>query len=322
MKTFSYYVLYSYNEHFAFLLIALCHEFRFMHWSVSVSVCAGTTERVCLIQGTVEALNGVHDFIAEKVREMPQSTQKTEPVSILQPQTTVNPDRIKQVSMTVYSVLEKILCVCVHQPCLSWREEKKGGKCFPLERQIVWVVICCLTVAEWGKKKGDTTGNLQTRGREEREEGWKNKGRRATRMKKRDIVRKRRRGKQKEKKSWQKAKRGRVRRREWNVVWGDRRDPLRQGAVCEVWKYKHVTLTLGTHHARNLNVHTNRKRGNGFLLREEVSASVLITLSLSAPSTFCEKCLNEEHRASVSIALNSCIQSISSLFTTIYNTCL
>uniref|UniRef100_A0A672RB48 RNA-binding protein Nova-1-like n=1 Tax=Sinocyclocheilus grahami TaxID=75366 RepID=A0A672RB48_SINGR len=52
----------------------------------------GTTERVCLIQGTVEALNSVHDFIAEKVREMPQSAQKTEPVSILQPQTTVNPD--------------------------------------------------------------------------------------------------------------------------------------------------------------------------------------------------------------------------------------
>lgn len=55
---------------------------------------------MCLIQGTVEALNGVHDFIAEKVREMPQSTQKTEPVSILQPQTTVNPDRVKQVSVT------------------------------------------------------------------------------------------------------------------------------------------------------------------------------------------------------------------------------
>ncbi|KAM6906919.1 RNA-binding protein Nova-1-like isoform 2-T2 [Xenentodon cancila] len=57
----------------------------------------GTTERVCLIQGTVEALNGVHNFIAEKVREMPQSAQKQEPVSILQPQTTVNPDRVKQV---------------------------------------------------------------------------------------------------------------------------------------------------------------------------------------------------------------------------------
>ncbi|KAF5889228.1 RNA-binding protein Nova-1-like isoform X1, partial [Clarias magur] len=56
----------------------------------------GTTERVCLIQGTVEALNGVHNFIAEKVREMPQSSQKSEPVSILQPQTTVNPDRVKQ----------------------------------------------------------------------------------------------------------------------------------------------------------------------------------------------------------------------------------
>uniref|UniRef100_A0A8C2ZLD2 K Homology domain-containing protein n=1 Tax=Cyclopterus lumpus TaxID=8103 RepID=A0A8C2ZLD2_CYCLU len=61
----------------------------------------GTTERVCLIQGTVEALNGVHDFIAEKVREMPQSTQKSEPVSILQPQTTVNPDRVKQSKLIV-----------------------------------------------------------------------------------------------------------------------------------------------------------------------------------------------------------------------------
>ncbi|XP_035647598.2 RNA-binding protein Nova-1-like isoform X1 [Oncorhynchus keta] len=61
----------------------------------------GTTERVCLIQGTVEALNGVHNFIAEKVREMPQSTQKSEPVSVLQPQTTVNPDRIKQAKLIV-----------------------------------------------------------------------------------------------------------------------------------------------------------------------------------------------------------------------------
>ncbi|XP_060744071.1 RNA-binding protein Nova-2 isoform X1 [Tachysurus vachellii] len=61
----------------------------------------GTTERVCLIQGTVEALNSVHDFIAEKVREMPQSAAKTEPVSILQPQTTVNPDRIKQAKLIV-----------------------------------------------------------------------------------------------------------------------------------------------------------------------------------------------------------------------------
>lgn len=65
--------------------------------SSSFSLITGTTERVCLIQGTVEALNSVHNFIAEKVREMPQSAQKPEPVSILQPQTTVNPDRVKQV---------------------------------------------------------------------------------------------------------------------------------------------------------------------------------------------------------------------------------
>lgn len=71
-------------------------------------VSEGTTERVCLIQGTVEALNAVHGFIAEKIREMPQNVAKTEPVSILQPQTTVNPDRIKQVSF-----LEKISCFCV-----------------------------------------------------------------------------------------------------------------------------------------------------------------------------------------------------------------
>ncbi|XP_078287086.1 RNA-binding protein Nova-1-like [Rhinoraja longicauda] len=57
----------------------------------------GTTERVCLIQGTVDALNAVHDFIAEKVREMPQNVGKAEPVNILQPQTNVNPDRVKQV---------------------------------------------------------------------------------------------------------------------------------------------------------------------------------------------------------------------------------
>lgn len=82
----------------------------------------GTTERVCLIQGTVEALNGVHDFIAEKVREMPQSTQKTEPVSILQPQTTVNPDRVKQVSP---SVLRLCVCVSVSRLCVCLR--LRGG---------------------------------------------------------------------------------------------------------------------------------------------------------------------------------------------------
>ncbi|TNN65879.1 RNA-binding protein Nova-1 [Liparis tanakae] len=69
--------------------------------SADLFLSAGTTERVCLIQGTVEALNGVHDFIAEKVREMPQSTQKSEPVSIMQPQTTVNPDRVKQSKLIV-----------------------------------------------------------------------------------------------------------------------------------------------------------------------------------------------------------------------------
>uniref|UniRef100_A0A5F8H552 K Homology domain-containing protein n=1 Tax=Monodelphis domestica TaxID=13616 RepID=A0A5F8H552_MONDO len=38
----------------------------------------GTTERVCLVQGTAEALNAVHSFIAEKVREIPQAMAKPE----------------------------------------------------------------------------------------------------------------------------------------------------------------------------------------------------------------------------------------------------
>uniref|UniRef100_UPI00358E8048 RNA-binding protein Nova-1 isoform X1 n=1 Tax=Myxine glutinosa TaxID=7769 RepID=UPI00358E8048 len=61
----------------------------------------GTTERVALIQGSVEALNGVHSFIAEKIREMPPNGGKTEPVNILQPQTAVSPDRIKQAKIIV-----------------------------------------------------------------------------------------------------------------------------------------------------------------------------------------------------------------------------
>ncbi|XP_077696469.1 RNA-binding protein Nova-2 isoform X2 [Eretmochelys imbricata] len=61
----------------------------------------GTTERVCLVQGTAEALNAVHNFIAEKVREIPQSVVKPESVNILQPQTTMNPDRAKQLLWSV-----------------------------------------------------------------------------------------------------------------------------------------------------------------------------------------------------------------------------
>ncbi|XP_077467867.1 RNA-binding protein Nova-2 isoform X4 [Stigmatopora argus] len=80
----------------------------------------GTTERVCLVQGTVEALNGVHDFIAEKVREMPQSSQKSEPVSILQPQTTVNPDRIKQ----SVSSAPRLLPICHNFAVWSVRQAK------------------------------------------------------------------------------------------------------------------------------------------------------------------------------------------------------
>lgn len=65
----------------------------------------GTTERVCLVQGTAEALNAAHSFIAEKVREIPQAMTKPEVVNILQPQTTMNPDRAKQISR-----LQRFVC--------------------------------------------------------------------------------------------------------------------------------------------------------------------------------------------------------------------
>ncbi|XP_061414939.1 RNA-binding protein Nova-1-like isoform X1 [Lethenteron reissneri] len=61
----------------------------------------GTTERVALIQGTAESLNGVHNFIAEKIREMPAAASKPEPVTLLQPQTAVSPDRMKQAKIIV-----------------------------------------------------------------------------------------------------------------------------------------------------------------------------------------------------------------------------
>ncbi|XP_029427765.1 RNA-binding protein Nova-2 [Rhinatrema bivittatum] len=61
----------------------------------------GTTERVCLVQGTAEALNAVHNFIAEKVREIPQSVVKPDSLNLLQPQTTMNPDRAKQAKVIV-----------------------------------------------------------------------------------------------------------------------------------------------------------------------------------------------------------------------------
>lgn len=88
----------AFECHLYSITVEVCGILKNPLHSDQLLVFAGTTERVCLIQGTVEALNAVHGFIAEKIREMPQNVAKTEPVSILQPQTTVNPDRIKQVS--------------------------------------------------------------------------------------------------------------------------------------------------------------------------------------------------------------------------------
>lgn len=36
----------------------------------------GTTERVCLITGTVEAVRKVHNFIMDKIREKPDTNPK------------------------------------------------------------------------------------------------------------------------------------------------------------------------------------------------------------------------------------------------------
>lgn len=87
---------------FLFSLNGVClpgiFPFLFDEGALSLPCSTGTTERVCLVQGTAEALNAVHSFIAEKVREIPQAMTKPEVVNILQPQTTMNPDRAKQVS--------------------------------------------------------------------------------------------------------------------------------------------------------------------------------------------------------------------------------
>ncbi|XP_041430007.1 RNA-binding protein Nova-1-like isoform X2 [Xenopus laevis] len=61
----------------------------------------GTTERVCLVQGSAEALLSVHNFIAEKVREVPQGATKNDMGALLPPQTTINAERAKQAKLIV-----------------------------------------------------------------------------------------------------------------------------------------------------------------------------------------------------------------------------
>uniref|UniRef100_A0A8C4R860 K Homology domain-containing protein n=1 Tax=Eptatretus burgeri TaxID=7764 RepID=A0A8C4R860_EPTBU len=61
----------------------------------------GTTERVALIQGLPDALNAAHDFIAERIREVPTATGKNESGTPMQPQTAVTPDRMKQAKIIV-----------------------------------------------------------------------------------------------------------------------------------------------------------------------------------------------------------------------------
>ncbi|XP_069841647.1 RNA-binding protein Nova-2-like [Dendropsophus ebraccatus] len=61
----------------------------------------GTTERVCLVQGTAEALQAVHNFIAEKVREVPQGATKTDLGVLIPAQNNVSAERAKQAKLIV-----------------------------------------------------------------------------------------------------------------------------------------------------------------------------------------------------------------------------
>ncbi|XP_068106184.1 RNA-binding protein Nova-2-like isoform X2 [Hyperolius riggenbachi] len=61
----------------------------------------GTTERVCLVQGNADALMAVHNFIAEKVREVPQGGAKNEMGLLLPAQTNVSTERAKQAKLIV-----------------------------------------------------------------------------------------------------------------------------------------------------------------------------------------------------------------------------
>lgn len=61
--------------------------------------CTGTTERVCLITGSLEAIMAVMDFIMDKIREKPDLTLKTT-VDFESGKTTA--ERDKQVKSFVY----------------------------------------------------------------------------------------------------------------------------------------------------------------------------------------------------------------------------
>lgn len=47
-----------------------------MIWSPSNPLQSGTTERVCLISGTVEGIIRIHEFIMEKIKEKPDPNAK------------------------------------------------------------------------------------------------------------------------------------------------------------------------------------------------------------------------------------------------------
>ncbi|XP_040190617.1 RNA-binding protein Nova-1-like isoform X2 [Rana temporaria] len=78
----------------------------------------GTTERVCLVQGTMEALLAAHNFIAEKVRELPQGAMKSD-LGLLPSQSSVTSERAKQPASSLGKVEQRSV--------VSWRNLERGS---------------------------------------------------------------------------------------------------------------------------------------------------------------------------------------------------
>lgn len=54
----------------------MCYAFYFINIFFLLIITLGTSERVCLITGSVDSIMAVMDFIMEKIREKPDLTSK------------------------------------------------------------------------------------------------------------------------------------------------------------------------------------------------------------------------------------------------------
>lgn len=76
--------------------ISSCLPFFFVASLISFPSCTGTTERVCLITGSVDAIITVMDFIMDKIKEKPDLTKP-----IVESDNKLMQDRDKQVKILV-----------------------------------------------------------------------------------------------------------------------------------------------------------------------------------------------------------------------------